>query len=208
MRRLFLGLLAAFLVDITFQAALPVPVALAEALGVRGPGESGPREGNVVQAQDRPGASVSDDFALPEYRDPGVAAPVEQPLWQAALWFLIKLGFVIGLIYGTLFFYKRLLGTRAPLALGRVRVLETTRLAGTQSLFLVQAGEQIMLIGSNGAGLMVKLSEWPADAPPPIQSGMEFTRKVAQAEGRADDFQGIMESSIRQAVIPPEAPRA
>lgn len=146
-------------------------------------------------------AATGDGFVWRDYQEP--AAPPSQPLWLQAFWFLVKLGFVLGLAYGSLLLYKRMLGTRAPLGLGRIRVLENTRLAGTQSLFLVQVGEQIMLLGSNGAGLLVKLSEWPVDQAPPPQDQAIFTRTVNQAASRGDDFDTVIESSLKQAVIPP-----
>lgn len=145
--------------------------------------------------------ATGDGFIWRDYQEPAV--PPGQPLWLQAFWFLVKLGFVLGLAYGSLLLYKRMLGTRAPLGLGRIRVLENTRLAGTQSLYLVQVGEQILLLGSNGAGLLVKLSEWPADQAPPLQDQAIFTRAVNQAASRGDDFDTVIESSLKQAVIPP-----
>lgn len=147
-----------------------------------------------------PGAT-GDGFVWRDYEEPTVGP--SEPLWQQALWFLLKLGFVIGLAYASLLMYKRMLGTRAPLGFGRIRVLENTRLAGTQSLYMVQVGDQIMLLGSNGAGLLVKLSEWPADQPPPPQDEAVFGRAVNQAAARGDDFDTVIESSLKQAVIPP-----
>ncbi len=147
-----------------------------------------------------PGAT-GDGFVWRDYQEP--PAPQPQPLWLQAFWFLVKLGFVLGLAYGSLLLYKRMLGTRAPIGFGRIQVLETTRLAGTQSLYLVQVGEQIMLLGSNGAGVLVKLSEWPAGEAPGPQDQAMFSRTLGKAAGRGDDFDTIIESSLKQAVIPP-----
>lgn len=147
-----------------------------------------------------PGAT-GDGFVWRDYQEP--TAPQPQPLWLQAFWFVVKLGFVLGLAYASLLMYKRMLGTRAPIGFGRIRVLESTRLAGTQSLYMVQVGEQIMLLGSNGAGVLVKLSEWPADQGPPPQDQAVFGRTIARAAERGDDFDTVIESSLKQAVIPP-----
>ncbi len=151
--------------------------------------------------------ATGDGFVWRDYQDPGLAAAAAtpQPLWLQAFWFIVKLAFVCVLVYLSLLAYKRMLGQRAPQDFGRIRVLETARLAGTQSLYLVQVGDQTLLVGSNGAGLMVKLAEWPADQPPPPAAEAAFTRTVAKAAGRSDDFDAVIDSSLRQAVISPKS---
>ncbi|MBM3266371.1 MAG: flagellar biosynthetic protein FliO [Candidatus Sericytochromatia bacterium] len=150
-------------------------------------------------------AATGDGFVWRDYQDPALAVAPQQPLWLQAFWFLVKLGFVIALIYASLLAYRKLLGQRAPADFGRIRVLETARLAGTQSLYLVQVGDQTLLVGSNGAGLLVKLAEWPADQPPPEAAQVAFGQTVRRAADRPDDFEAVIDSSLRQAVIPPKS---
>jgi flagellar biogenesis protein FliO len=128
-------------------------------------------------------AATGDGFVWRDYQEP-VVRP-DQPLWLQAFWFLVKLGFVVGLIYATLLLYKRMLGQRSPVDFTSIRVLETSRLAGTQSLYKVQVDDKVLLLGSNGAGLLTKLAEWPA----------------SEIEG---DFNTVIESSLRRAVVAEE----
>ena len=108
-------------------------------------------------------------------------ATEDVPWWKALGRFLIRFLFVLGLLVATLFGLRRFMALRAPLGDGRIMVLEQTRLAGTQSLCLVQAGSQVLLLGTNGAGLLVKLAEWPLDQAPPSVAEAMFRQSVGQA---------------------------
>lgn len=153
-----------------------------------------------------PTAVASDDgWIWKDYQDPDTEIQPKQPLWLEALGAMLKLAFVIALAYAVLYGYKRLLGIRAAGSLGgRIRVLESTRLAGTQSLVLVEANERYMLLGSNGAGVLVKLMEWPVTETGPAPEEAAFARALTQAATRGPqaspptDFDDVVESTIRQ----------
>ncbi|MEB3298258.1 MAG: flagellar biosynthetic protein FliO [Candidatus Sericytochromatia bacterium] len=113
------------------------------------------------------------------WKDDGETEAVEaKPWWRTLASFIMRFLFVLGLVAATLYGLKRFLALRAPLGDGRVMVLEQTRLVGTQSLCLVQAGTRIMLLGTNGAGLLVKLGEWPADQAPPSVAEAMFRQQL------------------------------
>lgn len=122
------------------------------------------------------------------WRDYGDEAETSQdvPWWRALGRFLVRFVFVLGLLAATLFGLRRFMAMRAPLGDGRILVLEQTRLAGTQSLCLVQAGANVLLLGTNGAGLLVKLAEWPVDQAPPSVAEAMFRQSVSQAARTGD----------------------
>ena len=161
-----------------------------------------------------------DTWVWKDYQDPDTLAEPKTPLWEAAIGVFFKLAFVIALIYAVLYGYKRLLGIRTAGVLGgRIRVVESTRLAGTQSLLLVEANGRYLLLGSNGAGVLIKLMDWPVEQTAPAPEDAAFAHTLAQAtrtDARGgmvanlpparppavhrDDFDGVVESSIRQAL--------
>ena len=164
--------------------------------------------------------ATGDTWVWKDYQDPDSLAAPKTPLWEAAIGVFFKLALVIALIYAVLYGYKRLLGLRSAGVLGgRIRVVESTRLAGTQSLLLVEANGRYLLLGSNGAGVLVKLMDWPVEQTAPAPEDAAFARALTQAgrtdagtgagtshppaqapAGARDDFDGVIESSIRQAM--------
>ncbi len=161
-----------------------------------------------------------DTWVWKDYQDPDSLAEPKTPLWEAAIGVFFKLAFVIVLIYAVLYGYKRLLGIRTAGVLGgRIRVVESTRLAGTQSLLLVEANGRYLLLGTNGAGVLIKLMDWPVEQTGPAPEDAAFARTLAQASrtdarggmdaskparpapaSLQEDFDGVVESSIRQAI--------
>ena len=129
-----------------------------------------------------PAAPVATDDAMAwrDYQDPE-DEPDARPWWQTLASFLGRLLVVLGLAVATLLGLRRFMALRAPLGDGRIQVLEQTRLVGTQSLCLVQAGTRILLLGTNGTGLMVLLAEWPADQAPPTVAEAMFRKEMGRA---------------------------
>ncbi|MBI6545835.1 MAG: flagellar biosynthetic protein FliO [Cyanobacteria bacterium NC_groundwater_1444_Ag_S-0.65um_54_12] len=153
--------------------------------------------------------SDSGAFVWKDYQDPQGQDNKAEPLWQAGLWFIFKLLVVLGMIYLFFGIYRRMMATRSSLTKGHIRVIESARLSGTQNLHLVQVGDAILLIGSNGAGLLSRLAEWPANKVTTPQGPVTFGSQLAAATERSDDFAGVVESSIKQVVLPPsEEPRS
>lgn len=148
-------------------------------------------------------SATGGSFSWRDYQDPGQPTKPQDPLWQTTLWFFLKLAFVVGLVFAVLYGYRKVLGIRVPASLGTLRILESARLAGTQSLYVVQAGERRLLVGSNGAGMMVKLAEWSVtEGSPPPAVERSFAQDLKDASRRRDDFEGIIDSAIRESTSP------
>lgn len=175
----------------SLACGLLVLVALAAGASLPAQAEPDTTPGIVAAAAGRStGSTVTVDASEDAFvwRDYGDEAETTEdvPWWRALGRFLARFVFVLGLLAATLFGLRRFMAMRAPLGDGRIMVLEQTRLAGTQSLCLVQAGAHVLLLGTNGAGLLVKLAEWPVEQAPPSVAEAMFRQSVSQA-ARAGD---------------------
>lgn len=81
---------------------------------------------------------------------PGSPTPAELDpnLGLTTLDVLLKLGIVIGLIYLSLYFLRRWQGKISGRATRQLSVIESLSLSPRQSLHLVRAGSQVLLIGA------------------------------------------------------------
>ena len=139
-------------------------------------------------------------FLLDDYRDPALDRGV--PFWQSILAFGFKLLFVLGLVVLTLWFLRRF-WVRNSLTNGpagnRIRVLESVPLVGTQSLHLVSVRDRVLVIASNGQGMVEKLLELPEEE----VSFKELAQMAEHREG-ADHSENrdFFDAALRQVVIP------
>lgn len=150
----------------------------------------------------------AEGFSWQDYQDPALKRPEENPV-SNALGIVVKLGLVIGMIYGVAWLYKRgvipkgLLQGRSGPGTGRagLRVVDSLALKGTQSLHVVEVGDRVLVLGSNGRETLVKLTEWPLSAP--ALGGFEAAVDHArQGPEFPSDFSDELESTLRQVIRP------
>lgn len=148
-------------------------------------------------------SSSAEGYFLPEYQDPSTQPREEHPVANA-VGFLLKFAGVLGLIYGVAWMYQKglipktwLPGGARPQGGGRrgLRVLDAIPLKGAQSVHLVEVGDRILVVGSNGKETMVKLAEFDAARGPEA-----FGRALERAEGLEEDFSGALDSTLRQVI--------
>lgn len=152
-------------------------------------------------AADPASSSVSaEGFDWQDYQDPGPRRPAENPL-ASTVGFLLKFGAVVGLIYGVAWLYRRGVIPKSfllnsPMGPGTsFKVLDSIPLRGTQSLHLVEVGDRVIVVGSNGRETLVKLTEWGR--------GRRFDTALDQAEAPSEsDFTSELESTIQQITRP------
>jgi len=152
-------------------------------------------------------ASASESFEWKDYQDPALERNEGNPVVNT-LSFLIKFGLVVGLIYGVAWLYKKgmipqgLLPGRpgAGTATGRsgMRVIDSVPLRGAQSLHVVEVGDRVLVVGSNGRETLVKLTEWTGKRP-------RFDSLIDEAsmgapEPEASDFSEELESTLRRVI--------
>lgn len=168
---------------------------------------------SVAQTSDEPSAAVPastapssvaatpDTFFLPEYQDPASETPSTA---GNVLGFVVKFGAVLGLIYGVFWLYRRMGGPAAPGFSGtspdtgmRVKTLGSTHLRGTQTVHLVGVGDRVWVVGSNGKDLLVPLGELTAP-----ESKQAFSSHLSQAETAQEGFDALVDSTLRQVILP------
>lgn len=157
----------------------------------------------VVQASV---ASASEGFEWKDYQDPALERNEGNPLVNT-LGFLVKFGLVVGLIFGVAWLYKKglipkgLLAVRpgAGTATGRsgMRVIDSVPLRGAQSLHVVEVGDRVLVLGSNGKETLVKLTEWTGKRP---RFDAVIDEAAAPAEPEASDFSSELESTLRRVI--------
>lgn len=150
-------------------------------------------------AEEASPSTASEDFAWQDYQDPALERRASNPVADTAS-FLLKLGAVIGLIYGLAWLYRKgmlprtWVGGGAPIdGARRLRVLETLSLRGGQSLHVVEAGDRLLVLGSNGKETLVKLAELPPGGFDLALQGEETTERF---------FSDELDSTIRKVVRP------
>lgn len=111
------------------QQAAPVPV----------PAQT-PVDEKTLKFSDTPGANGAQPGTAPA---PGAA---DLSFWDFARMIVI-LVVVIGLIYGFVYFLRKLSG-QPNLGNSPIKVLSTTVLQGSRALYLVEVGNEILLVGS------------------------------------------------------------
>lgn len=135
----------------------------------------------------------AEGFNWRDYEEPQVKRD-ENPL-VSGLSFLLKFGAVVGLIYGTAWFYRRTMGTRglqSQQETSGMRVLESMPLRGAQTLHVVQVGQRTLVVGSNGRDTLVKLAEWEGHAP-------RFEAAIAEAETlEPEPFSRALDETLRR----------
>jgi flagellar biosynthetic protein FliO len=93
---------------------------------------------------------------------------------------LLKLVFIVALIYVSLALFRRWQGARLLTRQRQIAVVETVRLSPRQAIHLVRAGEQMLLIGATDAGLNLladlelRPETAPAAVPAPAQPETSF----------------------------------
>ncbi|HBN07105.1 MAG TPA: hypothetical protein DD435_00150 [Cyanobacteria bacterium UBA8530] len=131
-------------------------------------------------------------FLLDDYRDPALDRAV--PIWQSMLAFGFKLLFVLGLVVLTLWFLRRFWARNTlggGLSGNRIRLLESLPLVGTQTLHLVSVRNRVLVLASNGQGMVEKLLDLPEEE-------VSF-KELAEM---ADKGEGLFDAALRQVVIP------
>ena len=141
-------------------------------------------------------------FEWRDYQDPGEDRNEPGPL-QNALGIVFRLGIVVGLVYGAAFLVKRgiiprNLLERLSLNSGDrgFRTLAMVPLRGNQTLHLVEVGDRILVVGSDGKETLVKLAEWSAD------QGADTFKKWLQEDGASPDFADEVEDTLRRLTRP------
>jgi flagellar biogenesis protein FliO len=158
-----------------------------------------------------PDASQSaEGYFLPDYQDP--ATHRNDDNWVgSAVNVLLKLGLVVGLIYGVAFLYRRGLVPKGLIASGNLsaegmRVVGQIPLKGAQSLIMVEVGDRRLVVGSNGRETLVKLAEWGHT--PKLSEDDKFEalfERVSRGEVAEEDaFSTDLERTLRQVIRPPE----
>lgn len=165
---------------------------------------------SALAADPTPGlqaATASEGFEWRDYQDPALERS-EPNLLVNTVSFLLKFGLVVGLIYGVAWLYKKglipkgLLAVRpgAGTATGRsgMRVIDSVALRGAQSLHVVEVGDRVLVVGSNGRETLVKLTEWSGKRP-------RFEALVDEAstqdvEPDASAFSDELESTLRRVI--------
>lgn len=111
----------------------------------------------------------------------GITPPAE--LGFSALDVLLKLGFVIGLIYVSLYLLRRWQGQMTGRATRQMRVVESLSLAPRQTLHLVRVGSQTLLIGATDQTLtsLGAVSLPPEPEPEPTKPAPAFSTLLAQS---------------------------
>src|SRR5690606_12775449 len=83
---------------------------------------------------------------------------------QALLEALLSLGLVCILAFGLLRWLARRGGRMGAPGQGALQVLERTALDARRAVFLVRAGDRVLLLGVGDGGAPTVLQEWAADA--------------------------------------------
>lgn len=111
----------------------------------------------------------------------GITSPSEIGL--SALDVLLKLGFVIGLIYVSLYLLRRWQGQMTGRSTRQLRVIESLSLAPRQTLHLVRVGSQTLLIGATDQTLtQLGAVDLPPDPEPtPEKPAPTFSSLLAQS---------------------------
>ena len=148
----------------------------------------------------------SDRFEWLDYQDPADGSRDPGPL-ENALTLLLRLGIVVGLAYGAAFLVKKGIIPRNWLDRLSVnsgdrgfRTLAMLPLRGNQTLHLVEVGDRILVLGSDGKNTLVKLSEWSSE------HGAESFRKWLTEAEPAPDFADEVEDTLRRLVRPTDGP--
>lgn len=152
-------------------------------------------------------ATASEGFEWKDYQDPALDRAEPNPLVNT-LGFLIKFGLVVGLIYGVAWLYKKgvipkgLLAVRpgAGAATGRsgMRVIDSVPLRGAQSLHVVEVGDRVLVVGSNGRETLVKLTEWSGKRP--RFEALIDEASTVEPEPDASTFSEELESTLRRVI--------
>lgn len=148
-------------------------------------------------------ATASDGgFEWRDYQDPGENQDEPGPL-QNALGIVLRLGIVVGLVYGAAFLVKKGVIPRNWLERLSInagergfRTLAMLPLRGNQTLHLVEVGDRILVVGTDGKETLVKLAEWSADL------GAETFKKWLQEDGTSPDFAVEVEDTLRRMTRP------
>lgn len=164
-------------------------------------------EATPVPSAQESTATSSEGFEWKDYQDPGLNRSEGNPLVNT-LSFLIKFGMVVGLIYGVAWLYKKGMipkgllpvGPGAGTATGRsgMRVIDSVPLRGAQSLHVVEVGDRVLVVGSNGRETLVKLTEWSGKRP-------RFDTLIdgassGEPEPEVSDFSSELESTLRRVI--------
>ena len=139
-RRLMVGLAALFLVGMVYLIWNPVSGDAAH-----------------LTATPVPTAESGGEYFLRAYEDTTEGAQPATDGWAVAADMAIKLALVVGLIYLTGWGLRALLGrARLPLTCtGSIGVLESANLAPNKSLYLVEVGSKVLLLGGTQTQLAV-----------------------------------------------------
>ncbi len=152
-------------------------------------------------------ASASEGFEWRDYQDPGLERSEGNPLVNT-LSFMLKFGLVVGLIYGVAWLYKKGLIPKNLLAVrpgmgpvtgrGAMRVIDSIPLRGSQSLHVVEVGDRVLVVGSNGRETLVKLTEWTGKRPrfDSLLDGVES----GEPEPEVSTFSEELESTLRRVI--------
>jgi len=153
-----------------------------------------------------PAATAESGYFLRAYEDPSPAAAAEVNGWAVALDMGIKLLLVVGLIYLTAWGLRAVMGKArlGPARAGRLGVLETTALAPNRSLYLVEVGGKVLLLGATPTQLTL-LSEFSdPDVVKELRGESDFARQLEASAARLDEGafpHSAASASARQAFI-------
>jgi hypothetical protein len=158
----------------------------------------------VDEARESSGEATAsaEAFEWRDYQDPAEDRPEPGPL-ENALGILLRLGVVVGLAYGAAYLVKKGFIPRAWLERLSLnggergfRALASLPLRGNQTLHLVELGDRIVVVGSDGKDMLVKLAEWSAE------QGSETFKKWLVDGGENPDFADEVEDTLRRLVRP------
>lgn len=154
-----------------------------------------------------PAATASEGFEWRDYQDPALERSEGNPLVNT-LGFLIKFGLVVGLIYGLAWLYKKGLIPKGLLAMrpgvgpatgqGGMRVIDSVPLRGSQSLHVVEVGDRVLVVGSNGRETLVKLTEWTGKRP--RFEALVDEVSTGASEPEASPFSEELETTLRRVI--------
>lgn len=130
-------------------------------------------------------------YLFDDYRDP--ALDQGAPLWQTILGMGFKLILVLGILAACYWFLQRYLARQSLLGVStgsRMRVLESMPLVGSQTIHLVAVKDRVLMLASNGQGMVEKLAEF-------AEEEVSFQELMDLAENPQP-----IEASLRRIVIP------
>ncbi len=98
-----------------------------------------------------PGLVNEKDIKIPENTTSTTPAPAELTIWDFVR-MVVVLALVIGLVVGFLWFLKKL-SRRGNSPEDPIKVLHTHVLSGNKTLYIVELGTQVLLLGSGDSGV-------------------------------------------------------